>query len=65
MWKKNISDSRCLIERLGLVINEEKSVSTPYNCITFLGNVIDSGKMIATLTQSRADTILEESSKVW
>lgn len=42
---KNISDSRCLIERLGLVINEEKSVCTPSNCITFLGNVIDSGKM--------------------
>lgn len=62
---KNISDSRCLIERLGLVINEEKSVCTPSNCITFLGNVIDSGKMIVTLTQSRADTILEESSKVW
>lgn len=46
---KNILDLRCLIERLGLVINEEKFVCMLFNCIIFLGNVIDFGKMIVIL----------------
>ena len=48
-----------LFEKLGFIINIEKSALAPARQIQYLGNVIDSERMIVTLPVCRRDAILE------
>jgi hypothetical protein len=58
--QNNVSDTVSLIESVGFIIHENKSVLIPVQKIVFLGNYIDSKKMIVSLTESRRETILLE-----
>ena len=62
--QKNLADSRHLMQRFGLVINEKKSVCIPSQIITFLGH-IDSERMLVILTLSRENTIVIQCKRIW
>ena len=47
-----------LVESLGFSVNYKKSSLIPSKQFIFLGNLIDSESMRATLTESRAHTII-------
>lgn len=53
-----------LVEKLGFLVNYEKSVLKPAQKIAFLGNIIDSVKMTVTLTAERKENILYECKKL-
>lgn len=50
---KAIQATTSLLQRLGFCINEEKSVLTPTQCIEYLGNVINTQCMTASLPERR------------
>ena len=55
---RNVVETRQLLESLGFVISEKKSVFNPAQKITFLGFVLDSRSMTVSLTKQRTDKIL-------
>lgn len=57
---KNVSDTSDLLEHVGFMINEKKSVLVPTTKIKFLGNLIDSEKMIVTLPEEKVLSIVKE-----
>ena len=59
---KNVQDTKTLMTALGFIINIEKSIFIPTKTIVFLGNVIDSDKMIVYLPQEKKDAIKHECS---
>ncbi|MES9884348.1 MAG: reverse transcriptase domain-containing protein [Sedimenticola sp.] len=54
---ENVEKTTTLMLKLGFMLNDEKSVLVPTRRITYLGNVIDSQKMIILLTDERKQTI--------
>lgn len=60
----NVSATICLMTDLGFMINAEKSVLIPTRQIIFLGNWIDSEKMIVYLPQDKKDNIKRECQKL-
>ena len=54
---KNINDTLSLMQKIGFIIHEKKSILTPVQNIVFLGNHIDSVKMIVYLTDERKEAI--------
>lgn len=58
---ENISDTESLMEKVGFVVNLEKSVTVPTKRIVFLGNIIDSEKMKVFLPQDKIENIKSES----
>ena len=56
----NIDDKIFLMNNVGFMIPNKKSVLVPVQNIVILGNHIDSVLMIVYLTQDRKDTILAE-----
>lgn len=60
----NFKDTISLMEKIGFTINWEKSVSIPTKQIVFLGNVIDSERMIVYLPQDKKDVIQVECNKL-
>ncbi|VDI72446.1 Hypothetical predicted protein [Mytilus galloprovincialis] len=60
----NIQDTVKLVSDLGFIVHEKKSVLIPTKKIQFLGFLIDSEKMIVTLTQDKKEMIHEESHKL-
>ncbi|CAG2236570.1 unnamed protein product [Mytilus edulis] len=57
----NIQDTVKLVSDLGFILHEKKSVLIPTKKIQFLGFLIDSEKMIVTLTQDKKELIHKES----
>ena len=55
----NIFDTVSLMSNLGFMIHEKKSVLVPTKKITFLGNDIDSEKMIVTLPNNKIEKIVK------
>lgn len=55
----NVTDTVHLMRDVGFMIHEEKSVLVPARKITFLGNDIDSEKMVVTLPESKVDKIVQ------
>ena len=49
---------------LGFMINVEKSVLTPTHKISYLGNIIDSEKMIVYLPPDKVANIVQETTKL-
>lgn len=49
-----------LLQSLGFLINSEKSISIPTQVITYLGNNIDSIRMIVYLTEEKVQKICKE-----
>ena len=60
----NIQDTVKLVSDLGFIVHEKKSVLIPTKKIQFLGFLIDSEKMIVTLTLDKKEMIHEESQKL-
>ncbi|XP_053400697.1 uncharacterized protein LOC128557387 [Mercenaria mercenaria] len=58
--EQNVKDTVSLMSDVGFMINKKKSVLIPTRKITFLGNDIDSEKMVVTLPQKKVFTLLEE-----
>ena len=61
---KNACETKNLMENLGFIINKEKSILTPQKQIVFLGNLIDSEKMIVKLPIGKQETVTDECSKL-
>lgn len=57
---RNVQDTYLLMEWLGFVVHEKKSVFKPTKQIVFLGNNIDSDRMIVTLPKDKVNKIVEE-----
>ena len=57
--EKNVEDTVNLMTNVGFIIHEKKSILIPTKKITFLGNDIDSEKMIVTLPLSKVENIVE------
>ncbi|MES9884831.1 MAG: reverse transcriptase domain-containing protein [Sedimenticola sp.] len=55
----NINDTVDLMNNLGFVIHQNKSVQIPTQTITFLGNIIDSVAMIVTLPTPKVDKLVQ------
>ena len=55
---ENVNATMNLMTRVGFMINEEKSVSIPTTRIHYLGNIIDSEKMIVCLPENRQEAII-------
>ncbi|XP_013393685.1 uncharacterized protein LOC106161315 isoform X3 [Lingula anatina] len=55
---ENLNATVTLLSKLGFIINEDKSVLRPTSKLKFLGNVIDSDKMIVTLPLDRQEKII-------
>ena len=51
--EENIHKTMCLYDKLGFIINLKKSQIVPTQRIRILGFVIDSVKMIVTLTEEK------------
>lgn len=62
--KNNVRDTVSLMSELGFVIHEKKSVFEPVQNIVFLGNHIDSIKMIVYLTEARKLVLISECVKL-
>ena len=58
--EQNVSETQTLMTNVGFMIHENKSVLIPTHNLTFLGNDIDSVKMIITLPTSKVQTIVQE-----
>lgn len=54
----NIQETSALLDKLGFTVHPEKSVFVPTQEIIFLGFVINTVKMLVTLTQDRIDNLL-------
>ena len=52
-----IQDLINLFEKLGFIINREKSVLVPVKKITFLGLELDSTKMMVNLTKEKKENL--------
>lgn len=61
---KNACETKNLMKNLGFIINKEKSILIPQKQIVFLGNLIDSDKMIVKLPIGKQKTITDECSKL-
>lgn len=61
----NVSDTVDLMTNVGFMIHEKKSVLIPTQQITFLGNDIDSEKMIVTLPEEKVRKIVQECSDLY
>jgi hypothetical protein len=55
--RESLSDLRAILEWLGFVINDEKSVEIPVQQLQFLGFMIDSNLMTLSLTQEKRASI--------
>lgn len=55
----NVQDTVSLMKEVGFIIHDKKSVLFPVQNIVFLGNHIDSEKMIVYLPSERKDRILQ------
>lgn len=60
--EQNVQETVDLMTKLGFMVHTEKSVFKPTKLIMFLGNMIDSEKMIVYLTDDKKDRIIEECS---
>lgn len=58
--QNNVTDTVSLMTDLGFIIHEKKSVLVPTRTITFLGNNIDSEKMLVTLPVEKVCLIVQE-----
>lgn len=58
--EKNIGDTVNLMTEVGFIVHKKKSVLVPTKKIIFLGNFIDSEKMIVTLPEDRMLMIVQE-----
>ncbi|MES9883156.1 MAG: reverse transcriptase domain-containing protein [Sedimenticola sp.] len=58
--EKNVMDTVDVMESVGFIIHEKKSVFKPTQSIDFLGNHINSVDMVVTLPQRRVDVIVQE-----
>lgn len=56
----NIDATVNLMSQVRFIINEEKSVLVPTTTLHYLGNIIDSEKMMMTLPKERQDKIIHE-----
>ena len=61
----NVSDTVDLMTKVGFMIHEKKPVFKPTRQITFLGNNIDSEKMIVTLPEEKVVKIVQECSDLY
>lgn len=61
----NINDTVSLMSDLGFIIHKEKSVLVPTKKLIFLGNNIDSEKMIVTLPENKVYTIVQECKDIY
>ena len=59
----NVNATTNLMTRVGFMINEEKSVSIPTTRIHYLGNIIDSEKMIVCLPENGQEAIIHSCTK--
>ena len=62
--ERAVSDAVELLERLGFVVHEEKSVFVPSQCITFLGFILDSRSMTVVLTPEKVVGLREKCENV-
>ncbi|WAR05796.1 hypothetical protein MAR_021165 [Mya arenaria] len=66
---KNVDATVSLMSNVGFIINHEKSMFNPCKKIPYLGNIIDSEKMIVTLPADRQKKITDAcynlSCKIW
>ena len=58
--EENVHDTVSLMTDLGFIVHNKKSVFIPTQKITFLGNNIDSDKMIVTLPSEKMSVIVQE-----
>lgn len=58
--KQNVHDTVILLKHLGFIIHDTKSVLEPCQKLTFLGNVIDSEKMLVFLPDDKVKLIKDE-----
>lgn len=58
--RKNVDITKRYFEKLRFVIHEKKSQFEPKKSITFLGNKINSERMIVKLTEEKQEMIYEE-----
>lgn len=63
--KQNVHDTVKLVTDLGFIVHEDKSVFVPSKKLQFLGFLIDTEKMIITLTQEKKDRLVEECQKIY
>ena len=61
---ENVSETSELLEHVGFMINQEKSVLIPTTKLLFLGNWIDSINMIVTLPFEKVNNIVAECKKL-
>ena len=61
---KNVKDTIALLDHVGLVTHPEKSVLLPAQKLVFLGFLLDSIKMIISLTNEKAQKIKEACQKL-
>lgn len=61
---KNVKDTVHLLQKLGFIVHNDKSIFCPTKKIQFLGFIIDSEKMLVYLTKEKMDTISQESRKL-
>lgn len=62
--KQNVQDTVKLVTDLGFIVHEDKSVFVPSKKLQFLGFLIDTEKIIVTLTQEKKDRLVEECQKL-
>ena len=62
--QKNVKDTVHLLQKLGFIVHNDKSIFYPTKKIQFLGFIIDSEKMVVYLTKEKMDTISLESRKL-
>ena len=62
--ESNINDTVKLVSDLGFIVHKEKSILVPSKKLQFLGFVIDSEKMIVSLTPEKKHKIYEECIKI-
>lgn len=57
---QNMSDTKCLLESLGFIINTEKSILVLGNTCKFLGNIIDLKKSEVRLPEDKKERIKKD-----
>lgn len=62
--EQNVQETTALMTTLGFMINVEKSVLIPTHKISYLGNIIDSEKMIVYLPPDKVANIVQETTKL-
>lgn len=53
----NVNETNGLMTRVGFIVHEEKSVLVPTTRIQYLGNIINSEKMVVFLPENRQESI--------